>query len=185
MPQGLQAEAAGSSPLHWALAASPARREALPPLLRAGASRTWPAPEGSAAARTTCQPIPRKTRWLPGPGRGGWLGVAAARWPRQAHWRSFRPRVLACASPASIGPSLAGEVVEGGGDSFGVTGPGGAPWGQLGKRCRPSTPQPRASGLPGRLPGVRPRCCPPHQGVNPVLLHVGHLVDKAPLVLDP
>lgn len=155
------------------------------PAAQGRGSCTLPAPEGSAAARTTCQPVPRKTRWLPGPGRGGRLGVAAARWPQQAHQRSFRLRVLACTSPASIGPSLVGEVVEGGGDSFGVTGPGGAPWGQLGKRCRPPTPRPRAGGLRGRRPGVRPRRCPPHQGIDPVLLHMGRLVDKAPLVLDP
>ena len=75
----------------------------------------------------------RAQPWQRGPAAGG----AAARWPWQAHWRSFRPRVLACTSPAGIGLSLLREVAEGGGDSFGVTGPGVALRGQLGKRCRP------------------------------------------------
>lgn len=168
--QGLQAWAAGSSP-PGRQGVQPGGSEALPrgkcrlrghPVAQgwasssawSGASCTQLAPEGSAAARTTCRPVPRKTRWLPQPWqRGLAAGGAAACWPWQAHWRSFHPRVLACASPADIGPRLLREVVEGGGDSFGMTGPGAALQGQLGKGCRPPPrPAPAMSWLSVRTP---------------------------------
>lgn len=54
------------------------------------------------------------------------------------------------------------------------------------EHCQPSWgsreqegPADARAGLQGRRPGA------PHQRIDPVLLHVGRLVDEAPLVLDP